>query len=108
MSSPSDSITTPGQDDRYRGIKGDRRVVFLSPADIRDIGVERGSLVDLVSRFQGVERVAESFSVVPYDIPQGAAATYFPETNVLVPVGSTADGSNTPTSKSIVITVRPR
>ena len=66
-----------------------------------------GQVVDLTSHFRGETRVARQFSVVPYDIPPKCAATYYPETNVLVPVDSVADRSNTPTSKYVVITVAP-
>ncbi|PYS68223.1 MAG: hypothetical protein DMF69_20845, partial [Acidobacteria bacterium] len=66
-----------------------------------------GQAVDLVSHFEGEERTAHRFTVVPYDIPPGCAATYFPETNVLVPVNHVAERSNTPASKSVVISIKP-
>ena len=93
--------------DRYRGISNDRRVVFLNREDIADAGLGEQQVVDLVSHFEGEERVGKSFKVVPYDIPRRCAATYFPEANVLVPVRNVAEKSNTPVSKSVVITVRP-
>jgi molybdopterin-dependent oxidoreductase alpha subunit len=96
-----------GLDDRYRGSHNGRRVVLLHEDDIRLAGLSDGQVVDLISHFEGDERVARHFIVVPYSIPRRCAATYFPETNVLVPVRSVADKSNTPTSKSIVITIRP-
>ena len=96
-----------GLDDRYRGIHNGRRVVFLNPDDVRSAGLSEGQTVDLISHFAGEERVARNFVVVPYSIPQRCAATYFPETNVLVPLGSVADKSNTPASKSVVISIRP-
>ena len=92
--------------DRYRGIRDGRRVVFLNEADIDTAGLRARQLVDLVSHFDGEERVAPQFAVVPYDIPRGCAATYFPEANVLVPVRSVAEKSNTPVSKSVVISIR--
>jgi anaerobic selenocysteine-containing dehydrogenase len=101
------NTTIYGLDDRYRGIQGERRVVFLNPDDVREQGLSAGQVVDLISHFDGEERRARRFIVVPYRIPRRCAATYFPETNVLVPVGSVADKSNTPASKSVVITVRP-
>ena len=94
-------------DDRYRGIHHERRVVFLNREDVREAGLDEGQAVDLVSHFEGEERVARRFLVVPYDIPRRCAATYFPEANVLVPIGAVADKSNTPASKSVVITLRP-
>jgi anaerobic selenocysteine-containing dehydrogenase len=96
-----------GLDDRYRGIYGGRRVVLLNPEDIREAGLEEGQAVDLTSHFEGEERTAHSFRVVPFSIPRRCAATYFPETNVLVPVRSVAEKSNTPASKSIVISISP-
>ena len=96
-----------GLDDRYRGVYNGRRVVFLNAADIRAAGLKEGARVDLMSHFEGEERVARNFVVVPYSIPRRCAATYFPETNVLVPLGSVADKSNTPASKSVVISIRP-
>jgi molybdopterin-dependent oxidoreductase alpha subunit len=96
-----------GLDDRYRGIHNGRRVVLLHEEDIRLAGLNNGQVVDLISHFEEEERVARHFVVVPYSIPRLCAATYFPETNVLVPVRSVADKSNTPTSKSVLITIRP-
>jgi anaerobic selenocysteine-containing dehydrogenase len=94
-------------DDRYRGIYNGRRVVFLNLEDMRAAGLEPRQQVDLISHFQGEERVAERFTVVPYDIPRTCAATYFPEANVLVPVRSVAEKSNTPASKSVIISILP-
>ena len=94
--------------DRYRGISNGRRVVFLNQEDIAAAGLRARQAVDLVSHFEGEERVARRFVIVPYDIPRRCAATYFPEANVLVPVRSVALKSNTPASKSVVISIRPR
>jgi molybdopterin-dependent oxidoreductase alpha subunit len=93
--------------DRYRGIYDERRVVFLNREDIAALGLNARQVVDLVSHFEGEERVARRFVVVPYDIPSRCAATYFPEANVLVPVRHVALKSNTPVSKSVVISIRP-
>jgi molybdopterin-dependent oxidoreductase alpha subunit len=102
------NTTIYGLDDRYRGIKGGRRVVFVNPDDLRELRLRDGEMVDLVSEFSdGVERRAENFRIVSYDTARGCAAAYFPEANVLVPLDSVADVSNTPTSKSIVIRLAP-
>jgi molybdopterin-dependent oxidoreductase alpha subunit len=93
--------------DRYRGISDDRRVVFLNEEDIAAAGLRARQVVDLVSHFEGEERIARRFVIVPYDIPRRCAATYFPEANVLVPVRNVALKSNTPVSKSVVISIRP-
>jgi molybdopterin-dependent oxidoreductase alpha subunit len=93
--------------DRYRGIKGGRRVVFLNQKDIEALGLKPGQRVDLTSHFENEERTARRFAVVPYDIPRQCAATYFPEGNVLVPVRHVAEKSNTPASKSVVISIHP-
>ncbi|HKG60692.1 MAG TPA: FdhF/YdeP family oxidoreductase [Pyrinomonadaceae bacterium] len=95
------------ENDRYRGISNGRRVVFLNEEDIAAAGLKAQQVVDLVSHFEGEERIARAFTVVPYDIPRRCAATYFPETNVLVPVRHVALKSNTPVSKSVVISIRP-
>lgn len=93
--------------DRYRGISNGRRVVFLNQEDIAAAGLRERQPVDLVSHFEGEERIAREFEVVSYDIPRRCAATYFPEANVLVPVRNVAEKSNTPVSKSVVISIRP-
>jgi molybdopterin-dependent oxidoreductase alpha subunit len=99
------NTTVYGLDDRYRGIYGERRVVMLHADDMAERGLVTGSVVNLHSYFHGKTRTAIRFIAVPHDLPRGNAAAYFPETNVLVPIDSQADGSHTPTSKSIVITV---
>ncbi|GAA2416993.1 FdhF/YdeP family oxidoreductase [Actinomadura vinacea] len=102
------NTTVYGMDDRYRGVKAGRRVVFVNPGDLGALGLADGATVDLVSEWSdGVERRAPAFRVVAYPTARGCAAAYFPETNVLVPLDSTADISNTPTSKSIVVRLEP-
>ncbi len=101
------NTTLYGLDDRYRGIHNGRRVVLMHPEDIRALGLTEGQPVDLTSHFQGETRVARRFVVVPYRIPRQCAATYFPETNVLVPLDNFAEKSRTPASKSVVISVAP-
>jgi molybdopterin-dependent oxidoreductase alpha subunit len=98
------NTTIYGLDDRYRGIRDGRRVVLVNAEDARALGVADGSYVDLVSEWRdGVERRAPGFRVVHYPTARGCAAAYYPETNVLVPLDATADTSNTPTSKSVVV-----
>ncbi|MGC5346030.1 FdhF/YdeP family oxidoreductase [Streptomyces sp. DT171] len=98
------NTTIYGLDDRYRGIKGGRRVVMIHPDDARTLGLADGAYTDLVSEWKdGVERRAPGFRVVHYPTARGCAAAYYPETNVLVPLDSTADTSNTPASKSVVV-----
>jgi len=101
------NTTIYGLDDRYRGVYNGRRVIFLNPEDLAEAGLEAGQLVDLTSHFKGRKRIAPYFLVTPFQIPRGCAATYFPEANVLVPIDSVAERSNTPTSKFVVITVSP-
>ena len=102
------NTTIYGEDDRYRGIFGGRRVVFLNADDMRERGIDAEEPVDLVSHFGSERRRADSFKAVPYAIPRGCAAGYYPETNVLVPVMAVAAGSNQPASKSIVIALERR
>ncbi len=101
------NTTIYGFDDRYRGVRGNRRVVFLHPTDMAEAGLEENQLVDLASHFQGETRAAAGFRAIPFDLPRRCAATYFPEANPLVPIGSIADRSHTPTYKSVVITISP-
>lgn len=103
------NTTIYGKDDRYRGIKHGRRVVMVNPDDLAEFGIQADSMVDLVSEWSdGIERRSENYRVVPYSTPRGCAAAYYPETNVLVPLDSTADVSGTPTSKSVIIRLEPR
>ena len=99
------NTTVYGLDDRYRGIRGGRRVVLLNADDARERGLAAGDVVDITSHFEDGERVAHRFTVVPYGIPRGCCATYFPEANVLVPLGAVARRSRTPASKSVVVTL---
>jgi molybdopterin-dependent oxidoreductase alpha subunit len=101
------NTTIYGMSDRYRGIKNGRRVVFMNRHDIADLGLNVGHVVDITSHFDDGERHADGFTVVPYDIPPGCTATYFPEGNALVPVTSFARFSRTPTSKCVVVSLRP-
>ncbi|RYZ76597.1 MAG: hypothetical protein EOP05_04555, partial [Proteobacteria bacterium] len=101
------NTTIYGLNDRYRGISNGRRVIFLNAEDILELGLSEGQWVDITSHFEGEKRTAPKFMVVKYDIPRKSAAAYFPETNVLVPIGSAVAKSNTPTYKSIVITLAP-
>ncbi|UNZ19972.1 FdhF/YdeP family oxidoreductase [Streptomyces sp. 891-h] len=102
------NTTVYGLDDRYRGIKNGRRVVLVHPEDAAAHGLADGSYADLTSEWSdGRERVARGFRVVHYPTARGCAAAYYPETNVLVPLDATADTSNTPASKSIVIRLTP-
>ena len=100
------NTTIYGLDDRYRGINKGRRVVLMNQSDMDDNDWSEGDLVDLTSHFEGTELHAREWYIVPYEIPKGNIATYFPEANVLVPLDSVAEGSNTPTSKSVVVTIR--
>ena len=93
--------------DRYRGIEGERRIILMNSADIAELGLNAGQVVNITSHFEGVRRHAHRFIVVPYPIPLRCAATYFPEANPLVPLKSVADKSKTPTSKSLIITIEP-
>lgn len=97
------NTTIYGLDDRYRGVKNGRRVIFVNPLDLAELGVDDGDIVDIVSQWTDGERIAKSFRVIAYPTARGCAATYFPEANVLVPLDSTAKGSNTPTSKQIIV-----
>ena len=101
------NTTVYGLHDRYRGVHGGRRVLFINRDDAAERGWKAGMRVDITSHFGDERRVARSFQLVPYAIPRRCVAAYFPEANVLVPVGSVAERSNTPTSKSIHVSLAP-
>ena len=100
------NTTIYGLNDRYRGVENERRVIFMNPKDIKKFGFEAGELVDLYNFHGGVERIARKFIIISFNIPLGCAATYFPEANILVPIDSVADRSNTPTSKMVILKLR--
>ena len=102
------NTTIYGMDDRYRGVFGQRRVVFIHAEDIRALGLQDGAWVDLHTVWDdGQERKAHGFKLVAYDIPRGNLAAYYPETNPLVPLSSVAENAGTPTSKSIPVVLVP-
>ncbi len=100
------NTTIYGLNDRYRGVFNERRVIFMNANDIAKHGLKNGDVVDLYNSYENVTRVAHKFIVIEFSIPERCTATYFPETNVLVPINSTADKSNTPTSKMVLITLQ--
>ncbi|WP_160285619.1 FdhF/YdeP family oxidoreductase [Pseudomonas knackmussii] len=98
------NTTVYGLDDRYRGVRGQREVVFANEADIRRLGFEPGQKIDMVSLWSdGVERRVSNFALLAFDVPEGQAAAYYPETNPLVPLDSHGEGSYTPTSKFVAV-----
>ncbi|MBB3101960.1 FdhF/YdeP family oxidoreductase [Azomonas macrocytogenes] len=102
------NTTIYGLNDRYRGIKNERKVVFINPADLERLGFSEGQEVSIRSVWNdGQERRVDGFKLVPYSIPAGNVAAYYPETNPLVPLTSVGDYSNTPTSKSIAVVLEP-
>jgi molybdopterin-dependent oxidoreductase alpha subunit len=101
------NTTIYSENDRYRGIYNGRRVIFLNTEDMARLGLKKDQWVDIISHFETETRRAHRFKVVPYEIPIGCAAAYYPETNVLVPIRDTADGSNQPASKSLIISLEP-
>ena len=99
------NTTIYGLNDRYRGIHNERRVVLMNPEDMATRNLQKRELVHLKSAYNGIERTAHQFLAIPYDIPKGNCAAYFPETNLLIPIDQFADKSRTPISKSVIITV---
>ncbi|SKC37726.1 FdhF/YdeP family oxidoreductase [Krasilnikoviella flava] len=96
------------RDDRYRGIKGGRAVVLVNPDDLAELGIADGTTVDVHGEYHdGVDRVLRGQRVVAYPTARGCAAAYFPEANVLVPLGATAETSRTPVSKAVVVRLEP-
>jgi molybdopterin-dependent oxidoreductase alpha subunit len=101
------NTTIYGLNDRYRGVYNGRRVVFMNADDISAAGLQQGQLVDLTSYYKDETRIARHFMVAPIEIARGCTATYFPEANVLVSINNSAEGSNTPVSKSLIISIEP-
>lgn len=102
------NTTIYGLDDRYRGIHNERRIILMNQADMEFQQLAKLEIVDLVSNYDDIERRAEQFLIVPYDIPKGNIAAYFPETNMIIPYNHFADFSNTPISKSVIVRVEKR
>jgi len=101
------NTTVYADNDRYRGISGTRQVVFMNPGDVASAGFVPGDVVSLVSNFAGEERRVDGFRIVPYDIPAGCLATYYPESNGLIPLDHVAERSNTPAYKSVMVRLVP-
>ncbi|WP_043308421.1 FdhF/YdeP family oxidoreductase [Pseudomonas sp. ML96] len=102
------NTTLYGLDDRYRGVRGMREVLFVNPEDIQRLGYQPGQKVDILSLWDdGIERKVSGFTLLAYDTPRGQAAAYYPETNPLVPLASIGEGSHTPTSKFVAIRLQP-
>jgi molybdopterin-dependent oxidoreductase alpha subunit len=101
------NTTIYGLDDRYRGISNARRILLVNPDDLTERGIPPCTQVDITSIWGEERRTAKSFTAIPYEMPRGSAAAYFPEANILVPATSQATGSGTPTSKSVEIEIIP-
>lgn len=99
------NTTIYGLNDRYRGVYNERRVLFINENDMKKLGLKKLDLVNLTSEYDGKVRRANTFYAVPYDIPRGDVATYFPEANSLVPINHFAKHSHTPISKSVKIRI---
>ena len=102
------NTTIYGMDDRYRGVYNSRRIVMMNRLDMSDLEINEKEEVQITSYFKDRKIVSDNSKVVPYEIPRGNLAAYFPEANVLVPMESVAKGSNTPTSKWIEVSVMPQ
>ncbi len=99
------NTTIYGLDDRYRGIYNERRIVLINKKDMERLNLKKLDVVHIISNYDHKERKALNFLIIPYNIPQGNLASYFPETNVLIPYNQFADKSNTPISKSVKVTL---
>ena len=102
------NTTIYGHDDRYRGIKGDRHVLMVNPADIERLGFRDGDVIDIVTALDGPERRAAGYRLVAYPTPVGSAAAYYPETNVLIPLDHHGPDARTPASKFVPIRIEAR
>ncbi len=100
------NTTIYGLNDRYRGIENERRIIMINPLDMKDLGFKEKDIVDLYNYDDGSTRHANTFIVIPYNIPRQCVATYFPEANVLISIKQKARKSNTPASKSVIIKIK--
>jgi formate dehydrogenase major subunit len=102
------NTTIYGHNDRYRGIRKGREVVFVSPEDLAELGLSDGQHVDIHGVYRdNAERVLRNYRLVSYPTARGCAAAYYPEANVLVPLESVAEGSQTPASKAVIVRLEP-
>lgn len=99
------NTTIYGLNDRYRGIHNERRILFINEADMAREKFKKMDVVNIMSNYEGQERKVFQFLVIPYHIPQGNLAAYFPETNPLIPIHEYAEKSNTPISKSVRVSL---
>jgi len=99
------NTTIYGLDDRYRGVYNERRILFMNLEDMEAVNLKKRDVVHITSTYDGVKRIAFTFRVIPYCIPKGNLAAYFPETNVLIPHNHFADKSKTPISKSVKVRI---
>ncbi|WP_146340827.1 FdhF/YdeP family oxidoreductase [Nesterenkonia sp. NBAIMH1] len=101
------NTTFYGLDDRYRGIKGGRRVILIHPEDLKAAGYQHREVVDVISVFDGEERRANQFTLVEYPTARGCVAAYYPEANALVHRDLKARESNTPGFKAMMVRFVP-
>src|SRR5690606_22185680 len=99
------NTTIYGLHDRYRGIHNERRVLFMNKTDMLREDLKKMNIVNIMSNYEGQERKVYQFLVVPYNIPKGNLAAYFPETNPLIPIHQYAGKSHTPISKSVRVSI---
>ena len=102
------NTTIYGLDDRYRGVYNRRMVVFMNTQDMKNQDLKKGDKISLYNNYDDIKRQVDDFSVVPYNIPQGCVATYYPESNPLVPISLIARFSHTPASKSVKVKLKIR
>ena len=102
------NTTIYGMNDRYRGVLGERRIVMMNKEDMKSLELNSLDIINMMSYYDDIVRKVENFKVIPYDIPQGNLAAYFPETNPLVPINHFAIKSQTPISKSIKVKIEKR
>ena len=100
------NTTIYGYDDRFRGVKGTRKIVFMNRDDIARMGLRDGETVTLGTvATDGVDRKVTGLRIVAYDIPPGCCGGYYPECNPLIPLWHHAERSKVPAAKSIPVTV---
>jgi molybdopterin-dependent oxidoreductase alpha subunit len=98
------NTTIYGYSDRFRGVIGTRRVLFMNREDIARLGFANGDSVNLRTAIeQSTERQTCALRIVEYDIPKGCCAAYYPETNPLFPLEHHDKKSKTPSYKLLPV-----
>jgi molybdopterin-dependent oxidoreductase alpha subunit len=100
------NTTVYGFEDRLRDVSGTRDIVFMNPEDILQFGLADGEVIGLSTQAEDAfVREKHGLKVFSYNIPRGCVGAYYPECNVLVPLGHHAEESKVPAGKSVPVRI---